>query len=89
MKRSGSRRSMKAGSVRSLTLQSSHEPDETHSAFFCPVPTAGNPTEILAKNGIIPGDIHEELEETPIFYRTNLSEKPAHSSRLNEHRPGG
>ncbi|KZL72110.1 ph domain-containing protein [Colletotrichum incanum] len=45
---SSSRRSMKAGSVRSLALQSSNDPDEVHSAFHCPVPTSGNPTEALA-----------------------------------------
>ncbi|KAL0939453.1 ph domain protein [Colletotrichum truncatum] len=48
LKRSSSRRSMKAGSVRSLALQSSSDPDEAHSAFHCPVPTSGNPTEALA-----------------------------------------
>lgn len=48
LKRSGSRRSMKAGSVKSLALQSSNDPDEMHSAFYCPVPTTGNPTEALA-----------------------------------------
>ncbi|KAI3319949.1 hypothetical protein HD806DRAFT_538909 [Xylariaceae sp. AK1471] len=48
LKRSSSRRSMKAGSVKSLALQSSHEPDEMHSAFYCPVPTSGTPTEVLA-----------------------------------------
>ncbi|CAN8104734.1 unnamed protein product [Discula destructiva] len=46
--RSGSRRSMKAGSVRSLALQSNADEDEMHSAFYCPVPTTGNPTEALA-----------------------------------------
>lgn len=46
--RSSSRRSMKAGSVRSLALQSSHDPEETMSAFYCPVPTTGNPTEALS-----------------------------------------
>jgi hypothetical protein len=47
LKRNGSRRSSRAGSVRSLALQP--EPhDEMHSAFFSPVPTMGNPTEILA-----------------------------------------
>ncbi|KAH6653730.1 hypothetical protein BKA67DRAFT_499109, partial [Truncatella angustata] len=46
--RSSSRRSMKAGSVRSLALQSTHDADETHSAFYCPVPTTGNPTEGLS-----------------------------------------
>lgn len=48
MRRSGSRRSMKAGSVRSLALQSNPDEDELHSAFHCPVPTSGNPTEALA-----------------------------------------
>ncbi|KAI9147863.1 Phosphatidylinositol 4,5-bisphosphate-binding protein SLM1 [Paramyrothecium foliicola] len=46
--RSASRRSMKAGSVRSLALNSASDPDEGHSAFFCPIPTSGNPTEVLA-----------------------------------------
>ncbi|KAG8162701.1 hypothetical protein KVR01_007179 [Diaporthe batatas] len=48
MRRSGSRRSMKAGSVRSLALQSNPDDDGLHSAFHCPVPTTGNPTEALA-----------------------------------------
>ncbi|KAI0121637.1 hypothetical protein BJ170DRAFT_643644 [Xylariales sp. AK1849] len=48
VKRSSSRRSMKAGSVRSLALQSSQDPEEAHSAFYCPVPTTGNPTEVLS-----------------------------------------
>ncbi|KAK4228140.1 putative 4,5-bisphosphate-binding protein [Podospora fimiseda] len=48
LKRSGSRRSMKAGSVRSLALQPTTDQDELHSAFYCPVPTSGNPTEVLA-----------------------------------------
>lgn len=47
LKRSSSRRSSRAGSVRSLALQP--EPsDEMHSAFYSPVPTTGNPTELLA-----------------------------------------
>lgn len=48
LKRSSSRRSMRAGSVRSLALQSSSETDEQHNVFYCPVPTSGNPTDILA-----------------------------------------
>ena len=48
LKRSGSRRSMKAGSVRSLALNSASDPDVAHSVFHCPVPTSGNPTEALA-----------------------------------------
>jgi hypothetical protein len=47
MKRSGSRRSSRAGSVRSLALQPEAE-NELYSAFYSPVPTTGNPTEILA-----------------------------------------
>lgn len=47
LKRPSSRRSSRAGSVRSLVLQPSGD-DETNSAFFSPVPTTGNPTEILA-----------------------------------------
>ncbi|RDL32461.1 PH protein [Venustampulla echinocandica] len=46
LKRSSSRRSSRAGSVRSLALQPGE--DEAHSAFHSPVPTSGNPTEILA-----------------------------------------
>ncbi len=46
VKRSTSRRSSRAGSVRSLALQS--DSDELRSPFYCPVPTTGNPTEILA-----------------------------------------
>lgn len=46
--RSSSRRSMKAGSVRSLALQSTTDHDEIQSAFYCPVPTAGSPTDVLA-----------------------------------------
>lgn len=48
LKRSSSRRSSRAGSVRSLALQPGQDIDEMHSAFFSPVPTTGNPTEILA-----------------------------------------
>ncbi|KAI0836147.1 hypothetical protein F5Y06DRAFT_288654 [Hypoxylon sp. FL0890] len=48
LKRSSSRRSMNAGSMRSLALQSSHDSDEMHSAFYCPVPTTGSPTEVLS-----------------------------------------
>ncbi|KAL2163668.1 hypothetical protein VTH06DRAFT_5726 [Thermothelomyces fergusii] len=48
LKRNGSRRSMKVGSVRSLALQSTADQDEMHSAFYCPVPTSANPTEVLA-----------------------------------------
>lgn len=48
LKRSSSRRSSKAGSVRSLALTSAGDADEMHNAFYTPVPTTGNPTEALA-----------------------------------------
>ena len=51
MKRSGSRKSSYAGSVRSLKLGEKEkygETDESNSVFYCPIPTQGNPTELLA-----------------------------------------
>lgn len=48
LRRSSSRRSSRAGSVRSLALQAPGDVDEMHSAFFSPVPTTGNPTDILS-----------------------------------------
>jgi len=51
MKRSLSRKSSHAGSVRSLNLgdkEAYQEHPDRNSAFYCPVPTTGNPTEVLA-----------------------------------------
>ena len=50
LRRSGSRRSLGAGSVQSLILgdKEKYEGADLYSAFFTPVPTRGNPTEILA-----------------------------------------
>ncbi|KAF7912399.1 uncharacterized protein EAF01_001420 [Botrytis porri] len=48
LKRSGSRRSSRAGSVRSLVVHPQGDIDEAHSAFYSPVPTSGNPTDVLA-----------------------------------------
>lgn len=48
LRRSSSRRTSRAGSVRSLALQAPGDVDEMHSAFYSPVPTSGNPTEILS-----------------------------------------
>ena len=51
MKRSSSRRSSRAGSVRSLALGEKEkygDHDEYNSAFSTPVPTVGSPTDILA-----------------------------------------
>lgn len=62
-KRSGSRRSSRAGSVRSLALNPQGEEDEMRSAFYSPVPTTGNPTEILANrfNGQFTLSVHQCL----------------------------
>ncbi|EWZ28042.1 hypothetical protein FOZG_18244 [Fusarium oxysporum Fo47] len=48
LKHSSSRRSMRASIVKSLSPQSTSDPDEAHSAFHCPVPTSGNPTDALS-----------------------------------------
>ncbi|KAJ5570527.1 uncharacterized protein N7459_009957 [Penicillium hispanicum] len=53
LRRNGSRRSLRAGSVRSLSLgdREKYNPDGTedmNSAFVVPIPTTGNPTEVLA-----------------------------------------
>jgi hypothetical protein len=50
MKRSGSRRSMHAGSIRGVTIDDQeHGYDREDSVFYTPVPTKGTPTEILAE----------------------------------------
>ncbi|KAL4930725.1 SLM1 family PH domain-containing protein [Aspergillus undulatus] len=54
LRRSGSRRSMRAGSVRSLALGDRDKyavdgDEDINSAFYIPVPTSGNPTEVLAE----------------------------------------
>lgn len=52
LRRNGSRRSMRAGSVRSLSLGEREKyndgPEDANSAFAIPIPTDGNPTEVLA-----------------------------------------
>jgi len=53
LRRNGSRRSMRAGSVRSLSLGDREKyhmegSDDVNSAFMVPIPTTGNPTEVLA-----------------------------------------
>ena len=51
IKRSSSRRSSRAGSVRSLALGEKEkygEGEEFNSAFYKPIPTTGSPTDVLA-----------------------------------------
>ncbi|KAF7586452.1 hypothetical protein BBP40_008885 [Aspergillus hancockii] len=54
MRRSGSKRSLRAGSVRSLVLGDKEKysidgVEDPNSAFHIPIPTDGNPTEVLAE----------------------------------------
>lgn len=53
LRRNGSRRSLRAGSVRSLSLGDREKyhadgTEDVNSAFTVPIPTDGNPTEVLA-----------------------------------------
>ena len=48
LKRSGSRKNGRPGSVKSLTFANDRHGSEMNSAFFTPVPTTGSPTDILA-----------------------------------------
>ncbi|EED17660.1 PH domain protein [Talaromyces stipitatus ATCC 10500] len=50
LKRSSSRRSLRAGSVRSLNLgeREKYGSDDPNSAFYVPIPTTGSPTDELA-----------------------------------------
>jgi hypothetical protein len=50
LKRSSSRKSLTAGSLKGVQIDDPKHAlgDEYNSAFYCPVPTSGSPTEILA-----------------------------------------
>lgn len=53
LRRNGSRKSMRAGSVRSLSLGDREKyhtegSDDVNSAFMLPIPANGNPTEVMA-----------------------------------------
>ncbi|KAK8181963.1 hypothetical protein HDK77DRAFT_454742 [Phyllosticta capitalensis] len=49
IRRSGSRRSMHAGSIKGISVQDdSKSPDSFNNVFYTPVPTSGTPTDILA-----------------------------------------
>jgi hypothetical protein len=62
--RTSSRRSSRAGSVRSVTLGEKEkygQSEEMNSIFFCPVPTSGSPTELLAnrfQGTLLPLQLH-------------------------------
>lgn len=59
LKRGNSRRNSHAGSVRSLAFaeDANAQGGEMNSAFYTPVPTSGNPTEILANR--FQGTLHQ------------------------------
>ena len=48
MKRAGSRKGSRPGSVRSLTFADDVGGAEANDVFSTPVPTQGNPTEVLS-----------------------------------------
>ncbi|EDN08809.1 conserved hypothetical protein [Histoplasma mississippiense (nom. inval.)] len=53
LRRAGSRRSSRAGSVRSMALGEKEkygilDSDDINSAFYIPIPTSGSPTDVLA-----------------------------------------
>lgn len=67
--RSNSKRSTYAGSVKSMRLgeKEKYEPDPEHnSAFYCPVPTTGSPTELLADRFQGERKLHNHILRTPI-----------------------
>lgn len=48
LKRSGSRKSLKAGSIKGVSTADRTEDREYNSAFYTPIPTHGTPTDVLA-----------------------------------------
>lgn len=48
LRRSGSRKSMTGGSIKSVGFAGGVDGEEYNSAFYTPVPTHGSPTEVLA-----------------------------------------
>ena len=82
LRRNGSRRSMRAGSVRSLSLGDREKyhtdgSDDVNSAFLTPVPTNGNPTEVLANRfggGLY--SVNARLMETLLTGICSLAQAP-------------
>ncbi|CAI7597823.1 unnamed protein product [Penicillium bialowiezense] len=71
LRRNGSRRSMRAGSVRSLSLGDREKyhtegSDDVNSAFMLPIPTTGNPTEVLASRF---GAWRKVLKDLILFFK--------------------
>lgn len=66
LRRGGSKRSSRAGSVKSLNLGEKEkygvgDGDEVNSAFYVPIPTKGSPTDILAAR-------FQGMQQFMIFY---------------------
>lgn len=72
-RRSGSRKSSQAGSMRSISLGEKERygvtDDELNSAFCVPIPTSGNPTELLATRfqGASPFSADSKSDSTTII----------------------
>ncbi|KAJ5567533.1 hypothetical protein N7535_006839 [Penicillium sp. DV-2018c] len=71
LRRNGSRRSMRAGSVRSLSLGDREKyhtdgSEDPNSAFRIPIPTNGNPTEVLANRF---GAWRKVLKDLILFFK--------------------
>ncbi|KGO65770.1 hypothetical protein PITC_008210 [Penicillium italicum] len=71
LRRNGSRRSLRAGSVRSLSLGDREKyhidgSDDLNSAFVTPIPTNGNPTEVLANRF---GAWRKLLKDLIVFFK--------------------
>lgn len=83
LNRSRSRKSSYAGSVRSMKLGEKEKYDtsneETTSAFYCPVPTSGNPTELLATRFQGMSDFSRRYS---ILTRISLEKSPQRSHKL-------
>ena len=81
LKRSGSRKSIGSRSVRSLALGDSekYKGSDVYSAFFTPVPTRGQPTEILANRF---QDWRRTLKDLVAYFREVQKSHDARSKSL-------
>ena len=81
LKRSGSRKSLAAGNVKSLALgdKEKYKGSDIYSAFFTPVPTKGQPTEILANRF---QDWRRVLKDLVAYFREVQKSHDARSKSL-------
>ena len=81
LKRSSSRKSLAAGSVKSLALgdKEKYEGSNVYSAFYTPVPTKGQPTEVLASRF---QDWRRVLKDLVTYFREVQKSHEARSKSL-------